>query len=129
MMENVSWLAAHERSINATLAVLAALAFAVVALVDLRTWLALRNQHDRTDVGRALRRKKLAQGAAEAMMALLYIITVMDLTTHLDVNLWYRLGYRGLAVIGLVGAAWQGIRFVRAMARENWGQPNENGGR
>jgi hypothetical protein len=113
----------YENEVTVAVLVLAVLAFAVLSRVDGRTWWAIRRQRDRTRVGRTLKGKKLAYAWFEAMLALLYLLTLLDELDWFAVGIWWRLGIRLVTITAVIVAAVVGEQFYRAYEAQNWGQP------
>ena len=107
-----------EHEITVVILVLAVLAFAYLAWVDVRTWWSLRRQRDRTSLGPALKGKKLAWGVVSASLAVLYLLTLVDALDWYEVGIWPRLTVRLVTITAVVAAAITGRRFYRAYEAE-----------
>lgn len=120
------WLTAHEQDADLWSVWLIVIGCTVLALVKLATWITIRNQRDRTDAGRALKRQKAAETAMFTAFATLYGLSLIAYYTGaIPVNIWGRTTIRGVVVGGTIIAALAGIRLVRALRALDYGQPDQ----
>lgn len=120
------WLAANETQADLYTVWVLVIGFGILAAVKAVTWWTVRCQHDRTDVGRSLKRQKIAEAVMFACLTALYgaslIIYYSDGGVVLGV--WQRMGIRLILVGGIIMASLAGIRFIRALRAESFGQPD-----
>lgn len=118
-----AWLQAHDMRIDEITVWCMAVGLVILAGVDARTWWSLRWQKDRTSVGGALRVKKLWYALILFALGSLYSLTLAVYYEVIEVNFWHRIVLRAVVIASIVGAVTAGLRFVKAMRHERWGQP------
>lgn len=111
MVDLTTRAAGAEHEITIGILVVAVIAFAALAHVDIATWWSLRGQRDRTPLGRVLKAKKLAWGTVASALAVLYLLTLLDEAGWYDVGLWPRLTVRLVTITAVIAAAVIGRRF------------------
>lgn len=117
------WLLAHERQTDLATIWVVVIGAAILAGVKVVSYLTIRTQRDRTDVGRALKRQKLAEAVAWGALSLIYSAVLWiayDASTPFGV--WERMGLRVLLALGIIVAVVFGVVFIRALRAERWGQ-------
>ena len=119
------WLARHEEKADLWTVWVLVIGFVVLALVKIVTWHIIAKQHDRTDVGRSLKRQKLAEFVMHTCLAMLYGASLVIYYSEGGVVLgvWQLMVIRLLLIGGMTVAAYAGLRFVRALQHERWGEP------
>lgn len=119
----LTWLQIHDLTLDLITVWALALGFGVLATVNVVSWWTLRNQHDRTPVGKSLKQKKAAEAVICAVMAILYGLTLYAYYDGYLFGFWERFWLRLIVIAGIVCASVFGIRFVRALRAEDWGRP------
>ena len=117
------WLLAHENTFDlATVWVMLVCMFSLF-LVDTILVLVLAGQRSRTDVGRTLKGKKLAEAVLFLAFAVLFGVSLWlyYAAPAVPVNVWYRIGVRILLNASAIGAVVYGVRLIVALAVEHWG--------
>src|SRR5690606_31234000 len=86
---------------------------AIVGLINVVTWFLICNTRDRTSLGPALRRKKLAEGIAELSVALLFGMLLWRYYQHHQFDPIFRMGIRVFLTVSAITAALAGVSFAR----------------
>jgi hypothetical protein len=119
-----AWVTAHDLTIDLVTIWALTLGFATLSAVNAISWIVLRNQHDLTPVGKALKGKKASEAVMCLAMASLYGLTLAAFYFGTEFGIWDRLTIRAFVIAGIGGAAVYGIRFVKSLRGQNWGQPS-----
>lgn len=117
------WIKANDQNIDEITVWCMAVGLVILAGIDARTWWSLRWQRDRTSVGGTLRTKKFWYAVILLSLGGLYSLTLAVYYGLVDVTFWHRIVLRAVVIVSMVGAVIAGLRFGRAMHRENWGRP------
>ena len=125
MPDLTAWGLRHERDIEVGTVWLLVVTLAVLAVVKLATWAVIRRQHDRTDVGRALKWQKLSEVVLYVALGLAYAAALTIYYDWIEVSLWWRYGLRIVAGLAMVVAVVFGVRFAVALRAERWGAPED----
>lgn len=113
-----AWVDRHDLTIDLITVWSLAVGFAVLAVVELATWLSLRGSLDQTRVGQRLRPKKLGYALICAAMSMLYGLSLYAYYREHQFGVWSVFGLRVLIVVGIITAAAFGIRFILALRDE-----------
>ena len=117
-----SWLTAHDLTIDLLTVWILVVGFYTLASVNLITVWTLRHQHDETEVGKAIKGKKAAEAGMCAGMGTLYALSLYAYYAEYAFGPIARFGIRVVVAAGITIAAVFGVRFIRALAGENWGK-------
>ena len=118
------WLTAHDQDADLYSVWLIVFSLMVLAGVKAVTWWTMYGQRDRTAVGVALKRQKVAEVIMFLAWWGLYALSLwVYYTGNMPVNIWGRMAIRGVVVGGSVAAAIFGVQLTLALRAQRYGRP------
>lgn len=103
----------HDEALDVITVWMVCVSMAIVGMINVVTWFLICNTHDRTSLGPALRRKKLAEGIAELSVALLFGMSLWGYYQHHQFDPISRTGVRVFLTVSAIAAALAGVSFAR----------------